>query len=375
MKILFVANRSEIFSGGQISLLELLSGLDRSKYEPIVLCPGEGGMSESIRALGIPVSVWEMPTARTLNVFHIWKKARELKVLIHRSEADIVHANGNRAQFYASLAARGTKASLLWHVREAEKDLFLYDWFLASSAEKIICVSEVAADIRFKHLPGIQRKVINVYNGVNTSKFYRDEAGRNSVRQEFGIKGNNIFIGIIGLLVPRKGHLFLIKAIKRLSREYPGIRLLIAGKTVNPGYTESLRRAAREEKCEDNIIFAGERTDIRAILSALDIFVLPSRREGFSRVLLEAMACSVPIVATNITGNSEAVVDGESGLLVPFMDVKAMENAIKHLIKDKDHARKMGENARIRVEKFFTLDKHVEDMQQLYKTVRRNQCA
>ncbi|MFQ5952356.1 MAG: glycosyltransferase family 4 protein, partial [Candidatus Omnitrophota bacterium] len=310
MRILFIANRPDIFSGGQISLLELLSRVDRSRFEPILLCPGEGSLAEKAKAMGITVHLWEMPTARTLNIIRTAQKINELRSIIRKCSADIVHTNGSRAQFYASLAVKGTKALLIWHVRESVRDILLYDRFLAGSADRIICVSQTVKDKRFGHYPGISSKIDVIYNGADTHEFVMDEQKRKTVRKELGIGSDKTLLGIIGLLVPLKGHLFLFKAMKKVIEKYPDVRLLVMGKAVDEPYAAELKEEAWEMEEEKNVIFLEPSDDIKAVLSALDIFILPSRREGFSRVLLEAMACSLPVIATDVSGNNEAIVDG-----------------------------------------------------------------
>ena len=102
-----------------------------------------------IREAGIKVVIWVMPTARTINVPGTKEKVTELRNIIRDLDIDIVHTNGSRGQFYASLAAKGTKARLVWHVRESKKDILLYDLFLADASDRIICVSDSVRRMRF----------------------------------------------------------------------------------------------------------------------------------------------------------------------------------------------------------------------------------
>lgn len=369
MKILYIANRAEIFSGGQISLLELISRIDRSRFKPIILCPGEGALTEKMRQIGVEVRIWDMPTARTLNVFRIIKKARDLKNIIKSAGADIVHTNGSRAQLYAAIALKNSKTVLLWHVRESIKDMFLYDLFLAKASDKIICVSKAVKEKRFGLYSGIKDKIEVIYNGVDTNKFNRDEVAREVVREELGIDADTSLVGMLGILVPLKGHTIMLRAFKRICKNHPKAKLLIAGKIVDESYREQLERLVRDLKLTDRVIFAGERSDVNAILSALDIFVLPSEREGFSRALLEAMSCSVPIIATEVGGNIEAIVEGETGLLVDYGNVVTLANAVTYILNDPDRAKRIGISARKRAVDLFSITKHVSEIEELYSTL------
>lgn len=372
MRILFIANKTDVFSGGQISLLELLRRLDRSRFDPFVLCPGEGELAEKVRHMDMKVEVLKMPTAKTINIKRLMRTKKALRSIIRQYDVDIVHTNGSRAQFYASLAVKHTRANLLWHVRESIKDIPVYDRFLARSANRIVCVSQAVKRSRFGGYPKLEPKIDVIYNGVDTLKFSRDERIRMSLRDELGIGDGKVLLGIVGLLVPLKGHPFLFESLRLLVEEYPDMRLLVLGKSIDERYAARLKHMTVEMGIQKNVIFGGARDDMKAVFSALDIFILPSQREGFSRVLLEAMACSLPIIATDVSGNSEAIVDGESGLLVPYGKVERLAEAIAHLVKDSRKAGRLGENARKRAEELFSIEKHVSRMQELYVSILKS---
>jgi L-malate glycosyltransferase len=365
MKIIFIANRAEVFSGGQISLLELLYGLDRGRYTPVVLCPGEGGMAERVRSMGIPVLLWKMPAAKTVNIFRVMSKARQLKGIIEKSGADIVHTNGVRAQFYAALAVRGTGARIVWHVRESCRDILPYEMFLSSRADRIICVSKSSGEERFRGFPSINPKLRVVYNGVNTERFKRDIDKRGAARKELEVDDGIMLAGIIGLLVPRKGHIVLFKALAKVAEKYPFLRLIVTGRG-DCAYSRKLKELVRELDIEGKVIFTGPRDDINAFLSAMDIFILPSAHEGFSRVLLEAMACSLPVICSDVSGNNEAVIGGLSGILVPFGDVNTLAAAMEEVISSPEKAARLGANARKRAIENFSIQQHVSEVQKVY---------
>lgn len=369
MRILYVANRKGIFSGGQISLLELLKGLDTEQFEPVVLCPGEGPMAEKIRTLGITVKLWDMPSAKSLNILRTHKKIEELTALMKDLSVDIVHTNGSRAQFYAASAIKGRRVCLLWHVREAKKDNFFYDRFLGKAADKIICVSNGVAKDRFGRYPIFRKKIQVIHNGVDVHNFTRDEEGRDLVRAEFDIGSGDLLLGIVGLLCSRKGHIFLFKAIEWLSDKFPNLRTLVVGEAIDAEYYLKLKKIVNDLNLKNKVIFAGSRKDIKDVLSALDIFVLPSQSEGFSRVLLEAMACKCPIITTDVEGNNEAIVNGKSGVLVPFGDVAALVKSIEEVISDPDKTRKLAEEAKNRVEECFSIGINVGAIESIYKEV------
>ncbi|MGB3082602.1 MAG: glycosyltransferase family 4 protein [Candidatus Omnitrophota bacterium] len=370
MKILYIANRSEIFSGGQISLLELLSHLDRSRFEPIVLCPDEGELADRVRSMGVAVLLWEMPTARTINLLRTRDVVRKLKSIIQEKGAGIVHTNGSRAQFYASLAVKGTEARLVWHVRESVRDLPLYDRYLVRSADRVICVSEGAKKIRFGYMRRLIPKIKVIYNGVDSRKFAKDTEKGKSLRRELGIGEEEVLVGNIGILIPRKGHRFLFKGFKKILEKHPEIKLLVMGRSIDEGYTSHVKDMIWKMEIEKNVLFEAPREDMKAVLSALNIFVLPSWGEGFSRVLLEAMACSCPIITTDVGGNNEAIQHDESGLLIPYGDVDRLAGQLERFLSDPGSARRMGENARKRAKELFSIENHVSQVQELYRELK-----
>jgi glycosyltransferase involved in cell wall biosynthesis len=365
-----MANRSDVFSGGQISLLELLSRLDRTRFEPIVLCPGEGELADKVRSMGITILLWEMPSAKTLNILRTRKAIRELEAVIKENNVDIVHTNGSRAQFYAALAVKGTRARLVWHVRESARDIPLYDRYLVGAATKIICVSEGVKKQRFGHMRKLFPKIRVIYNGVDTGRFVKDREKGNSFRKKLGISEDGLLVGNLGVLVPLKGHCFLFKGIKRIIESHPELKLLVMGKSIDDAYTGRVKDMIWKMGIEKNVLLEVPQGDIQLVLSALDVFILPSQREGFSRVLLEAMACSCPIIATDVSGNNEAIRHDESGLLVPYGDVQSLAGAMEKILADTEGAKRMGQSARKRAKELFSIENHVSQVQELYKELK-----
>jgi glycosyltransferase involved in cell wall biosynthesis len=152
-----------------------------------------------------------------------------------------------------------------------------------------------------------------------------------------------------------KGHDVFIKAAASIAPQFPNVCFSIAGEVLDPAYFEELQALVRNLNLEGHFHFAGGVTNLSEHLSAADIFVLPSRSEGFSNAIVEAMAASLPVVATNVGGNAEAVQDGVSGFIVPTEDPNALATAITLLLADPSSAKAMGEAGRhLAAEKFTT---------------------
>jgi len=172
-----------------------------------------------------------------------------------------------------------------------------------------------------------------------------------------------------------KGQLCLIEACGRVYREHSSLQLLFAGDIVDEGYLEKCRQKARDYGIEERTVFAGHEPDVAGLLNEIDIFVSSSFGEAFSRAIIEAMAARKPIIATDVGGAREAVVDGVTGFIVLPGDSEAMAQKLRLLLGDSELRRHMGGAARKRVETLFTIDRNVALTETLYDEIltgRRN---
>ena len=164
-----------------------------------------------------------------------------------------------------------------------------------------------------------------------------------------------------------KGHDVFIQAAASIVLHFPEVSFSIAGDVLEPDYFVELLALVRDLNLSDHFHFVGGVTDLHQHLSAADIFVLPSRSEGFSNAIIEAMAASLPVVATNVGGNSEAVKDGVSGFLVPADDPAALSAAITRLLSDPSQAKAMGAAGKILAAENFTTEDMMTRITSTYK--------
>jgi glycosyltransferase involved in cell wall biosynthesis len=173
---------------------------------------------------------------------------------------------------------------------------------------------------------------------------------------------------VIANLIAYKGHRDLLAALALIKERLPAPwRLLAIGR--DDGIGAELKASARALGVADNILWLGERSDVEELLYASDIFVLPSHQEGFSNALLEAMAARLPAIATAIGGNRDAVVENETGFLVPPRDARALAAAILSLADDSDLRHAFGEAGRRRAEQHFSLQACVDRYERLYRAL------
>ncbi|MBO6805985.1 glycosyltransferase [Thalassospira sp.] len=208
-------------------------------------------------------------------------------------------------------------------------------------------------------------KVGLIYNGVEV--YASDDSLRSANREKLSIEADTVVLTTIANLIPYKGHADLIEALNGMSLKDRKWKLLLAGR--DDGIGQQLQASAENFGISENIVFLGNVDDIHGLLELTDIFVLPSHEEGFSNALLEAMAAGKAVIATDVGGNGEAVIHGESGIIVPPRCPSALSRAIAELIADVSKRAELGEAARRRVTDNFTVDKCVASYEDLYRSL------
>jgi glycosyltransferase involved in cell wall biosynthesis len=213
-------------------------------------------------------------------------------------------------------------------------------------------------------LVGFPRNRIQVIaNGVNTDYFCPRPGSRAEVRRQCGLPQKGLVVGMVARLVPVKNHEGVLRAIADLAQQGKSITLAIAGDGPLLG---ELRSIATDLELNSQVHFLGDLDNVHQFLNALDIFVLNSHSEGMSNTILEAMSCGLPVVATSVGANSDLVVEGQTGLLIPPDDPPALANAIAKLVDNESLRLRMGEDGRARIEREFGIARMVRDYSQLY---------
>jgi glycosyltransferase involved in cell wall biosynthesis len=357
-QVLFADHHADIIGGGQLSLLDLMGHLDPRRYLPRLVCPGGGTLAAAARREGIEVDEVEMPSLRApLAAASLWKIRR----LVGQHGAALLHANSSRGMFYAGLAGRLAGVPAIWHVRIAAAEAW-WDRLLAGMARRVVANSRATAG-RFAG-----RAVEVIYNGEELEPFARADGRR--FRQELGLGGGPV-VGMVGRLTPEKDHETLLRAAALLAPRWPRARFLVVGEDPDPGQG---RRAALESLAAElgvagRVVFTGQRDDIPEVMAGLDALVHCAHQEAFGRVLVEAMAAGLPVVATAVGGIPEVVIDGQTGVLVAEGDPPAVAGAVEGLFRAPARRQALGRAGRERAVRCFSLEAHVERVQALYDQV------
>ena len=338
--------------GGELKLLELIRHLNREKYNITVVSVGQGGpLEEKFRALGVPVHVlqksWRFDLSLPFKLAKIFRRTRAQLVMCTLFYADVMSALAS--YFYRPetlISWEVITGRLKWYQKLAYK-------LLANRFDKVVAVSRSIHPFIVRDRGHKPETIRTIYYGVDTDKF------KPLPRK----KQEQIIFGTVARLVHQKGHTFLLNAIPKVLQKYPNAKWYFVG----DGYKEQeLREQARQLHVEHAVEFLGRQDNVIDFLNSFDVFVLPSLWEGFPNVLLEAMACARPVIATSVEGTVELVVDGVTGILVPPRNSNALARAMLQMLDNRDLIGQYGVNGRRRVEREFSLRKQIREFEALY---------
>jgi len=374
-KILFVIGTLDV-GGTERQLVELLTRLDRRRFEPVVCCLAAGGaLEEPLRRAGVSVHVAGFRgflRFRGLAFFvRLPKLLSELGrfVLIFRRERpDIVHGFLFWAYVLGAYAARLARVPVvitsrrgLSHFKSGKPAFLLMERVANRLTDLVIANSEAVRQDAIAAEGLAAGKVIVIHNGIEAARYCRSTA--TELRAELAIGQEALVVAVVANLIHYKGHRYLIEAWVEVCRVVPGAVCVLVGE--GP-VRAALERASSDLGLRESIRFLGTRHDVPAVVAAADLLVHPSLEEGFSNAILEAMAAGKAVVATRVGGNPEAVLDGRTGVLVPPADPRALAGAVIDLLSDSGKRAAMGAAGRRRAAEVFPMEVMVDRYQQVY---------
>lgn len=367
--------------GAQEHVWSLLDRLDRSRYDLSVISLSDGAAVRRFRALGVPVTVVdEVDDGAALD--------RVLGLLAEEPPA-VMHQHMYRAEVIGTRAAlalgeRGLPRPYVLstvhssRVRSDEDRALLRA--LTPSMDRLVAVSRaIVSKLRAERRDTAPIELI--YNGVDLSRYDHQEACC-TLPEEYGFVTGTPLVGVVARLEPEKGHATLLEAWPGVLERVPEAKLLIVGEGSR---REALEAQARSldllgdecdgERCVGTrrarpgakVVFTGRRDDVPAVTAALDVAVLPSYREAQGLVILEAMALSRPVVATEVGGIPEMIEDGVTGLLVPPRDAPALAAAITRLLEDHPLADTLARAGHDLVHERFCLERMIAEVGDIYE--------
>lgn len=369
MRVLFTIPNF-VTAGSGRALLNVVSRLDRSRFEPSICVLNRGGALESeIEALGIPLleQPFTVPT-RPLSKLPGYVRAAAQQFRPYRF--DLWHSYHYGDDYTEPLIAYQSGARG-WIYHKKNMSWGGNGWRLRSLLATRIAAQNTAMLNRFFNTPLYRSKVRLLPRGVETNKFKPGTPSRLNLRRQLGLEPEVPLLGMVAHLLRVKGHSLLFRAIVEL----PAVHLILAGKPLDAVYSAELESLGEELGIADRVHLLGEVSDVAALHAELDALILPTRNkgrmEGCPLALLEGMASGLPCIATEIPGSSDLIVDGECGLLVEPDNSAALAGAISRLLESPEERRRLGRAARERIEAAYTIEQEVDGHQELYDSLMR----
>jgi glycosyltransferase involved in cell wall biosynthesis len=285
----------------------------------------------------------------------------------------VVHTHTSKAGLLGRLAAKIARVSCIVHTPHGHvffghfgpilSRIFLWvERLFSPITDRVVALTagEIKDYTELNVYPG--EKLVQIHSGVDVEKFKQVPTGAVEKKRSLGLDQNGLVVGFIGWLLPIKGPMHLLKAMKDVWQDHLDTILVFIGKG---DLDVDLRAEALKTSANGRINFLGWRNDIDEIMPLFDIFVLPSLNEGMGRVLVEAMAAGKPIVASNVGGIPDLVKHDHNGLLVPPGDEKALAAAIRQLINYPEKAKMMGQRGQQLCHQ-FSVESMAEKIDALY---------
>lgn len=388
-RVLYLDHAAEM-GGAEYSLSELLRTLkSQGQVHPVVATAEAGEFAAHLEVQGIEVLPLKLPSkaryfAREqsanplalIQQLFCWKQPFQTLInWIQTHPTDLIHSNTLKMHVMASLLSRATGVPAVWHMRDIPTHRgnalgILKGVSMVQQPRAVISISQ-AVQNSLKGVTGRQVTQV-IHNGLDLTLLNRfPQKSKQALRRELGLPDEGALIVCVGYFIPWKSQDTLIQAFAELHHRYPKWHLVFVGKPIFQFQDEQsrLETLAKTLHVAERTHFLGEHKHILSILPAFDLFVCPSTREPFGRVILEAMASNLPIIATAAGGIPEIVSHEKEALLVPPMNPKALAEAIEYLLMQPDLAVQFSEAAFQRIQQEFTLERTCEKVLEVYKTL------
>lgn len=350
--------------GAEMGILKLIAGLG-SEFEQRI-CTTRGFDAEFVHNQLSRDEPYVAGSPELKLQFPLFRLAR----IMRRYKPHIVHTR-NWGALEAVVAAKLAGVPVVVHSEHGyEVDMFaglplrrrLFRRLAYGMADAVFALTRELRDFHARQAWVAPETIGVIYNGVDTERFAPNRESRMAMRAELKLPENSFVIGSVGRVVPIKDHQTLLKAAAKLAETGMDVRVLLVGSGPE---IENLRRQAAGS-LSGRVYFAGDSDRVPELLNAMDVFVLPSLREGMSNTLLEAMACGLAALATNVGGNPEIIENDADGCLFKPGDFEWLAAKLKILATDREVARQMGAAARRRTTETFSLSCMIKNYRAFY---------
>lgn len=361
------------WGGAERLMIPILANMDRRLFSVrvgVFQVRNGNPIADDLRALGIPVDLIPVPYMRDLTA------VSRITAYLKDVNADLIHAQLELGDILGGLAALRMRLPIVSTLHTMpSQDMSLksrmhqeVEYFcLRHFFNMVISVSDEARQFHKEIGKLPDRKTCTIYNGIDLSHFpVSPQSNREAVLREFNIPAASTVLITVAVLRELKGIQYMIRALPEILSVHPDLYYLIAG---SGDFQSALMDEAARVGVSERVVFAGARKDVPALMSASDIFILPTLTEALPTVLAEAMAASLPILASRVGGVPEMVEDGINGKMVAPADPQQLANVCTDMLRDPDALVKMGLAGRQIVEEKFNVRVQVDKLQALYQSL------
>ncbi len=380
--ILFIHQSVDLY-GSDKTLLLLLSKLDKSKFNPVVILPHEGPLTAALEKENIKVVIApvlklyrKMFSPKNMLLFfqQIKKTIATLDALNSEYKFDLIYSN-TLAVLSGMIYAKKRGIKHIWHVHEIivhpKLIAYIFPKLLNKYADVVVCNSNATKKNIADRVSQLESKSIVIHNGIEIDK----TVSKISTKEDFEYSETDIIITLVGRINRLKGHKWLLNTFVNYLNENNNVKLLFVGSPVEGQeyYLEEVKQFITENNIQDKVRILPFTTNLNRIWNSTDIAVMPSTEaESFGLVAVEAMLAKKPVIGSNHGGLTEVVVNEKTGYLVEPNNDEALFDAIQKLIENPNLRNEFGEMGYQRAIKEFSVEKYISNFEALFNSMIPN---
>lgn len=362
-------------------LLPLIDGMLRQKWSVSIVCSG-GIYTKELKKKGYDIHSLEIP--RNLNIFLLTISFFKLFKFFKLHNFDIVHVHTPVASVVARLAAKFAKVPLVVYTAHGfyfHENMPSLKYYFYLFVEKVLAYftnllfvqsrEDFNTAIKYKFLN--EKKIFCIGNGVDVNRFNPKKIKNYAkLKKELGLPINSFVIGCIARIVEEKGLIEFLQATENIIKNFSDVHILLIGERLSSDHNKSIDFEIKKFKkiMKKKLIVLGQREDIPNLLHIMDLFCLPSWREGMSRSIIEAMMMEKPIITTNIRGCREQIVHDINGIIVPVRSKSFLYNAIKKLLNNERKRKEFGAKSREKALRIYDEQKIIKLQIEIIKKIK-----
>jgi len=370
INILFIIDELKVGAGTERHLVHLVSRLNKEWYNVMVCCfeGGENEMKKEIVRHGVPFINLDLKKMYTLKALI---KAGELSKIVRKHNIDIVQTYHFKSDTFGVMVSKLSSAKKIVSSRRDIGDSkkprqILLNKIMNPFINNFIMVCDEVGRRSHDNERIPCEKMVTIYNGVDLNRFKFGEVNRSTeLADTYDIQKGDFVVGTVAMFRPEKAYNIFFQGMEKAASQIANLKVLVIGH--GPESVQYMNYC-NQGSLKGIVKFAGYIEDPERYLPLMDVFCLvPNKREGFSNAILEAMATGRPVIATDVGGNAEAVVNGETGIVIPPDNADKLSEAIMYFHNDPSTMVWMGKNGRRRVERFFSLERMISNHKMLYQ--------